>query len=128
MKTYRRCGSLAGALVLLAALALPEAERAAAAPDGAGEGVEEWVVVLTDPRPARRRGWAAGVGYTGSVQYEDDPTLQRLARDIERAHEVSLVEQWPIRSLGVHCLKVRFTGDKEAVLSALRADIRRQDP
>ena len=52
----------------------PDKGVASPAPD-----TQRWVVVLDDPRPARRQGWSTGVGYTGSTRYDEDPALQRLA-------------------------------------------------
>ncbi len=112
-------------LVLVLSLALAAAAAGAdpAKPDD-GVAANRWVVVLEDPRPPRRRGWAGGVGYGGRYAYEVDPALQRLAKAIVDTHDVAVSDQWPVRALGVHCLVVDITGEVEAVLKALRADRR----
>lgn len=110
-------------LAIIVCIALVAAVQAAEPPDPA---ISEtgWVVVLDDPRPPRRRGWASGVGYAGRFAYENDPALTRLARAIARDHDVSVSDQWPVRALGVHCLVIDIDGDAEPVLAALRADAR----
>lgn len=112
-------------LSLILGLALASAATAAEPPEADGDAaVSRWVVVLEDPRPPRRRGWAGGVGYGGRYAYEVDPALQRLAQAIVDTHDVAVSDQWPVRALGVHCLVVDISGDVEAVLTALRADRR----
>ncbi len=98
--------------------ALPNAARAEET------AVDEWIVVLTDTRPERRRGWSSGVGYSGSYNYADDPKLARLARDIADDYELTVTEQWPIRALNVHCVVVRLGEDQATTLAELRADKR----
>ncbi len=87
-------------------------------------GIDEWIVVLKDTRPERRRGWSSGVGYSGSYSYADDPKLKRLARDIANDYELTVSQQWPIRALDVHCVVVRLGEDGAATLAALRQDTR----
>ncbi|MEL7373460.1 MAG: S8 family serine peptidase, partial [Pseudomonadota bacterium] len=112
-------------LTLLFGLALATAAMAAEPPEADNNvAASQWVVVLDDPRPPRRRGWAGGVGYGGRYAYEVDPALQRLANAIVEAHDIAVSDQWPVRALGVHCLVVDITGEIEAVLKALRADRR----
>ncbi|MEM1439117.1 MAG: S8 family serine peptidase [Pseudomonadota bacterium] len=112
-------------LTLLFGLALASAATAAEPPEADNNiAASQWVVVLDDPRPPRRRGWAGGVGYGGRYAYEVDPALQRLANAIVEAHDIAVSDQWPVRALGVHCLVVDITGEIEAVLKALRADRR----
>ena len=86
--------------------------------------VDEWIVVLKDTRPDRRRGWSSGVGYSGSYNYASDPKLKRLARDLATDYSLTVTEQWPIRSLEVHCVVVRLGDDQSEVLAALRDDKR----
>lgn len=105
-------------LLLCLALAPPTGARADEA------SVDEWIVVLKDTRPDRRRGWSSGVGYSGSYSYADDPKLKRLARDLADDYSLTVTEQWPIRSLEVHCVVVRLGGNRTEVLAALRADRR----
>lgn len=110
-------------LAVMLGLTLVAIAQAAEPPD-VSDAERGWVVVLDDPRPPRRRGWASGVGYGGRFAYEQDPTLARLARAIAKDHDVSVSDQWPVRALGVHCLVVEIDGDAEPVLAALRADPR----
>lgn len=92
---------------------------------GADEpAVTEWVVVMTDTRPERRRGWSSGVGYSGTYNYAEDPELLRLARRLARDFSLTVTNQWPIRSLSVHCVVVRIENDAEKTLAALRQDKR----
>ncbi len=86
--------------------------------------VTEWVVVMTDTRPERRRGWSSGVGYSGSFNYANDPELKRIAKKLARDFPLTVTKQWPIRSLSVHCVVVRIDRDEAATLKALRSDKR----
>lgn len=88
------------------------------------QSVDEWVVVLTDPRSPRRTGWSTGVAYTGSYDYAVDPKLRRLAKDIADKYPIVIIDQWPVRALSVHCLVVRIDGDEDETLSDLRLDDR----
>ena len=106
-------------LVLLGVAAVP-----AAAQDEPAAAVDRWVVVLADPRPPRRQGWAAGAGYAGNQRYDQDPQLRRLADAMARDHDIVVLDQWPIRSLSVHCVVVELGGDSGDVLRELRADDR----
>ncbi len=84
----------------------------------------EWVVVLEDPRPPRQRGWAAGVSYAGSARYEEHPALARLADAIASEYALSVAEQWPVRSLGLHCLRVSLDQPDAGILERLERDPR----
>lgn len=91
----------------------------------AEHAAEEWVVVLKDPRPERRKGWSSGVGYSGTYNYADDPKLGKLARDLARDYQLTVTKQWPIRALNVHCVVVKLDpGDPVPKLEALRGDSR----
>ncbi len=111
-------------LLLLTLAAGPAGAAEAASEDMQADG--EWVVVLTDPRPQRQRGWATGVGYASGGNYASHPALDRLAEDIASRYAVTVTEQWPVRNLGVHCLRVRLEGDESSTLEALDSDPRVQ--
>ncbi len=99
----------------------------ASPPAGAEPGEtwhDEWIVVLEDTRSDRRRGWASGVGYTGSYNYAEDPKLARLARAIASDYGLEVTKQWPVRALKAHCVVVRLAADRADVLDALRDDKR----
>ena len=87
-------------------------------------GVDQWIVVLTDTRASRRKGWSSGVGYSGSYDYANDPKLKRLARSIADDYELEVEDQWPVRALKVHCVVVRISDDVQATIAALENDAR----
>ncbi|MEO0574529.1 MAG: S8 family serine peptidase [Pseudomonadota bacterium] len=63
------------------------------------------VIVIDDPRGAlRRRG--NGPGYNAPLTYADDPILKRYANAIAADYDLAIIEQWPLRNLGVHCFVV----------------------
>ncbi len=113
--------SLLACLVLVAAAA---ATLAPAHAEPARPWQDEWIVVLDDTRPERRRGWSSGVGYSGNFNYADDPKLARLARSIAEDYALEVTRQWPIRALGVHCVVVRVESARASVLDELRDDQR----
>ena len=89
------------------------------------ETKSKWVVVLDDPRPERLKGWSGSSGYRGSLDYNDDLALKRLAADVLENVSVDLVTQWPIKSINVHCLIIAIpTVNQVEVLQKLEADSR----
>ncbi|MEO1035450.1 MAG: S8 family serine peptidase [Pseudomonadota bacterium] len=85
----------------------------------------EWIVVLEDPRPARQTGWSSGQGYRTRRPYNLDRRLDRLARELAKQFSLTVVDQWPLRSLDVHCVVVQAAvNDPESVLRALIDDAR----
>ena len=109
-------------LVALFALWVCVPARADEAVETPEPSVARWIVVVDDVRPARRRGWAGGSDYRGRFAYDDDLQLARLARRIARDYAVDVSDQWPIRTLRVHCLVVTIRGDEQATLDRLLAD------
>ncbi len=85
---------------------------------------DEWIVVLTDTRPSRRKGWSSGVGYSGSYNYADDPKLHRLAKNIAEDYALDIEDQWPVRALEVHCVVVRINDNVQSTIAALERDSR----
>ncbi len=111
---------LLGFTVLLLSSVVPASGSEPADPPA----TDEWIIVLKDSRPDRRRGWPSGVGYSGSYNYADDPQLRRLAKKVADDYELSVTRQWPIRALKVHCVVVRLDADRADVLDALQKDRR----
>ena len=86
------------ALISLLAATLFGAANAsdASRPDEVVGDDDQWIVVLTDTRASRRKGWSSGVGYSGSYNYASDPILRRLARSVAR--RPAATSGWPIAS------------------------------
>ncbi len=122
MNGMRLSGLLA--CVLVFATWLCAGRLVIAAEADAAEQADEWVIVLTDPRASRRKGWSSGAAYAGNYRYEDDPKLKRLAAEVAEEYEVVVTDQWPVLALNVHCVVVRIGRDEAAVLDALRVDKR----
>lgn len=80
------------------------------------------MIVINDPRSERRKRGGNGPGYTARLSYEDDPILHRVTGDIASHYGLSILEQWPLRNLDVHCFVV--AQPSPATLRALRADAR----
>ena len=117
-------GTLGLLLVIAAPWAFGAGNGPAADPTGS-QAASHWVLVLHDPRPPRRRGWASGVGYSGPRHYDSDPALDRLVRRVLKPHALEALETWPIASLNVHCVTVALSAAKrQTVLTALRTDKR----
>jgi len=68
---------------------------------------KEWVVVLSDPRPARLQGWS-GEGYSSS-DYNGALELKRIGLKFAKKNGLKLKQEWFIESLSVYCLIVEFT-------------------
>lgn len=87
---------------------------------------QEWVVVMHDPRSARRRARIGGIGYSADPSYDGDPQLQRAARKLANDFKLHIVTEWPIKSLNVHCVVATFpAGEKiSGLIDRLTADTR----
>ncbi len=117
-----RSATIAG---ILAALLFGLADVHANAANEADQvAADEWIVVLTDTRSKRRKGWSSSVGYTGSYNYANDPKLKRLGKSVADDYGLQVEEQWPVRALNVHCVVVRISGDVRATVAALEKDRR----
>lgn len=79
------------------------------------------VIVIDDPRGNLRR-HGSGPGYQRPVAYTDDPILSRHADAIASDYGLTVIEQWPLRNLAVHCFVVERPADD--VLTAVNADPR----
>ena len=121
-----------GLLLAASAAALPD--PAAAAPPEVRTPAEvrtdpnQFVVVaVANPvtgRPAAVGGTAHGYGTT--TNYRVSATAASLIRDLERKHSLTLVSEWPIEQLQMHCVLFRIPPGttREAVIQKLLADKR----
>jgi hypothetical protein len=64
------------------------------------------MVVIDDPRSEGQRLGLNGPGYAARLAYRDEPVLRRRAARIARQYDLSLIEQWPLRNLAVHCFVI----------------------
>jgi len=103
----------------------PVSESQAASPDTINID-SEWVVVFTDPRPARLRGWRTTGYSTQSGEYDSVLNLKRFGNKMASKYNMELRDQWLIQSLGVYCLVVRFNGDQQHTITELKKNKRLQ--
>lgn len=88
------------------------------------QSVEQWVVVLNDPRPARLQGWQSS-NYRGeSGHYNSAIELKRVGSRIAKRYGLALKNEWFVENLSVYCLIVEFNGDREQTLARLKRDKR----
>ncbi len=80
------------------------------------------IVVIDDPRSERRKRGVSGPGYAARLDYKDDPLLHQRAAAIAADHGLSILSQWPLRNLNVHCFAIVQPADE--VLDALQNDER----
>lgn len=113
---YRRLVFMGSLLLISACAGFPSSDNSTT--EIAANAV---VIVIDDPRPSLRR-HGAGPGYGLPSAYADDPLLQRQAAAIARDYELSIIDQWPLRNLGVHCFVVEMP--TESTLTALNRDAR----
>src|SRR5215831_12557699 len=122
------------AACLLAALACASPDAATAAPPEVRTPEEvrtapaQFIVVAVDNpvsgRPAAVGGTAHGYG--GNTNYRVSATATSLIREIARTYSLTLVSEWPIEQLQMHCVLFRIPPGttREAVIEKLRADKR----
>ncbi len=123
-----------GAALLLTALALVSSGAATAAPPEVRPPEEvrmapaQFIVVaVANPvtgRPAAVGGTAHGYGTT--TNYRVSATAGALIRELARSHSLTLVSEWPIEQLQMHCVLFRIPPGttREALIEKLRADKR----
>lgn len=111
-------------LIVVFCIVLPEV-RAQEATEPV-TAVSEWIVVMHDPRSSRRRSQVGGANYSPGASYAEDPQLNRAATRLVQDFGVTLVEQWPIKSLLVHCVVIRIPAGSavDEVIDSLQADRR----
>lgn len=81
---------------------------------------DEWVVVFSDPRPARLQGWVRGNYGKNNGDYRGALELERFGKNVVSKYDLELRDQWFIPSLGVYCLVVRFNRDQAETMSELK--------
>lgn len=80
------------------------------------------MVVIDDPRSERRKRGISGPGYSARLAYQDDPVLRRKAKAIANDYGLSILAEWPLRNLDVHCFAI--LQPSADVLQALEQDER----
>ena len=128
----RRIFALQAVLLTAAAgLACAGTRRPETAPPAAtlsAEVAARQILVTFAPRPALalpRAGSSAG-GYEGTAAYRATVRTQQLARRLGRDYGLTLVDQWPIEALGVHCAVFQVPeGQARGEVMARLADDRR---
>ncbi len=80
------------------------------------------MVVIDDPRSERRKRGISGPGYSARLAYDDDPLLHQAAAAIAKDHGLSILSEWPLRNLDVHCFAIAKPSAE--VLAALESDSR----
>lgn len=80
------------------------------------------MVVIDDPRSFRAREGIAGPGYAARLAYQDDPALGRQVKAIAQDYALTVLTQWPVRNLDVHCFLIK--APKDGVLARLEQDDR----
>lgn len=89
---------------------------------------EQYIVVTVANRPVVRGGGVGSTvrGYQGAGGYRASPAAKALVEQLGREHALSLISEWPIEALQVHCVVFRIApgASRESVLVALRSDTR----
>src|SRR6185436_13480663 len=121
-------------VLTLAALASLSADPATAAPpevrtpeEVRSAPAQFIVVAVANPvtgRPAAVGGTAHGYGTSGN--YRVSASASSLIRELARSHSLTLVSEWPIEQLQMHCVLFRIPPGttREAMIERLRADKR----
>lgn len=93
--------------------------------DAKNEGADHHnviMIVINDPRGDGRKFGGASPLYRAHVPYDQDPILHRVSSKLVRDYKLISQEQWPIKSLGVHCIVVNMPN--KATLDKLKQDNR----
>ncbi len=89
---------------------------------------EQYIVVTVANRGVVRAGGVGSTvrGYQGAASYRASPAAKALIEQLGREHALSLISEWPIEALQVHCVVFRIGpgASRESVLVALRSDAR----
>ena len=86
----------------------------------------QWIIVMHDPRSPRRKHRATGIGYSSKGVYDADPKLIRISNQLAKDYQLSIIDQWPIKSLNVHCLVATLPEgqDVKIMLKKIKNDVR----
>ncbi|WP_419812970.1 S8 family peptidase [Bacterioplanoides sp.] len=102
MRLLQRWLVLAGlSLMMSACSSMATTEKAAIPSD-----VQPLLVVIKDSRGEQKRHAIPGPGYQPTMAYQNDPALARLTEKIARHYQLTVFQQWPIRSLRLHCFLI----------------------
>ena len=115
----------ATACVWVAAAALAaDMVLAPATPIAGPAGAPLVVVTFVDRSVSRALSVAPGDGYGAGNPYQSSPWGKRVAGKLASRHALSLVTQWPIETLGVHCVVYAITDGRSfaSVMQELRQD------
>jgi hypothetical protein len=80
------------------------------------------LLVIDDPRSARRIFGAPGPGYSANIDYAEDPILNRITKQLVAEYQLIAGDQWPLKSLGVHCILIE--GPSKHIIERLLKDSR----
>jgi subtilisin family serine protease len=118
----------------LAAIACASPDAARAAPPEVHTPAEvraapaQFIVVAVANPVTGRPGAVGGTahGYGSSTQYRISASAGTLIRDLARTYSLTLVSEWPIEQLQMHCVLFRIPPGttREAVIGKLAADKR----
>jgi subtilisin family serine protease len=119
-------GLIAGAALLLATAA-SAADPVLTPPEVRTAPGQFIVVAVANPvtaRPAAVGGTAHGYGSTSN--YRVSASASAVIRDLSRSYSLTLVSEWPIEQLQMHCVLFRIPPGttREAVIERLRGDKR----
>lgn len=94
--------------------------------DATASNVEKWIIVMRDPRSMHRKSRSAEFIYSPSQAYHEDPKLKSVSRKLAKDYQLTILSQWPIKSINVHCLVATFpeNQDSASVLEKINADAR----
>ena len=92
----------------------------------ATEDSREILLTFTDRGLARTTNAGPGRYYPRSSNYQATTWSRNVAADIARKYPLATILEWPIRTLGVHCIVYRVDENQpiDAVIARLRSDPR----
>lgn len=98
---------IAGTLLLCLMMCSAASTSTTAAVDQTWETSSDAImIVIDDPRSVRQKRGISGPGYSPRLAYADDPLLHRTTGKIASDYGLTVLEQWPLKNLSVHCFVV----------------------